>query len=64
MVSPVRISIRRSGYGTNLRLEDGPFAVDQPAGLDAWAAALQRWSEALVMLRAYVDFSVDVRERR
>lgn len=63
VVSTVRISVRRSGYGTNLRLEDGPFAVDQPGGLDAWAKALQRWSEALVMLRAYVDFSVDLRER-
>ena len=63
VVTTVRISIRRSGYGTALSLEDGPFAVDQPDGLDAWATALARWSEALVMLRAYVDFSVDVRER-
>jgi uncharacterized protein YndB with AHSA1/START domain len=64
VITTVRISIRPSGYGTTLRLEDGPFPIDQPDGLDAWAAALSRWSEAMVMLRAYVDFSVDVRERR
>ncbi len=63
VITTVRISIRPSGYGTMLQLEDGPFPVDQPDGLDAWAEALERWSEALVMLRAYLDFSVDVRER-
>lgn len=63
VVTTVRISIRPSGYGSALQLEDGPFDVDEPDGLDAWAAALARWNEALVMLRAYVDFSVDVRER-
>lgn len=64
VTTTVRISIRPSGYGSVLGLEDGPFAIDQPDGLDAWAEALTRWTEAMVMLRAYLDFSVDVRERR
>ncbi len=64
LVTTVRITFSPSGYGTRLRLEDGPFALDQPGGLDAWAEAIQAWSEALVMLRAYIDFSVDVRPKR
>jgi uncharacterized protein YndB with AHSA1/START domain len=64
LVTTVRVSFAPSGYGTRLRLEDGPFALDQPGGLDAWAEAIQTWSEALVMLRANLDFSVDVRPKR
>jgi uncharacterized protein YndB with AHSA1/START domain len=63
VITTVRVSIRPSGYGSALRLEDGPFRVDEPDGLAAWGEAVGRWSEALVMLRAYVDFSVDVRDR-
>ena len=47
-----------------MRLEDGPFELDRPGGIDAWAEAIQTWSEALVMLRAYLDFSVDIRPRQ
>ena len=58
------VTIHRSGYGTRLELEDGPFDLDAPGGLDAWAEALESWSEALVLLRAFIDFSIDARERR
>jgi uncharacterized protein YndB with AHSA1/START domain len=64
LVTTVRVTIGKSGYGTRLRLEDGPFQLDQPGGIDAWAESIQTWSEALVMLRAYLDFSVDVRPRQ
>jgi len=63
LVTTVRVTIGPSGYGTRLRLEDGPFPLDQPGGIDAWAEAIQTWSEALTMLRAYLDFSVDIRPR-
>lgn len=61
LVTRVRVTFAPSGYGTQVRLEDGPFPLDRPGGIDAWADAIQTWSEALVMLRAHVDFSVDVR---
>ncbi len=64
VVTTVRVTFGASGYGTRLRLEDGPFPLDQPSGLDAWTEAIQTWSEALVMLRAYLDFSVDIRPKR
>lgn len=61
LVTTVTLDVRPSGYGTQLDLEDGPFAIDGPEGLDAWAAALEGWGEALAMLRAHLDFSVDLR---
>ena len=63
LVTTVRITMAPAGYGTRLELEDGPFPLDQPGAIDAWAEALQEWSEALTLLRAYLDFSVDVRTR-
>jgi len=57
------IRLEPEGYGTRLGLEDGPYAIDTPAGLEAWAEAIERWTEALAQLRAYVDFSVDLRQR-
>ena len=45
-------------------LRDGPFDVADPRILDAFADACGGWAEALVMLRAHLDFSVDVRDRR
>ena len=61
---PVRIRIAPVGYGSRVSLEDGPFPTASPGGLDAWAAAIGTWAEALTMLRAYLDCSVDVRSRR
>ncbi len=64
LVTTVRVTIDAAGYGTWLALEDGPFAIDQPAGLDAWAASIEGWSGALAMLQAHLDYSVDLRGRR
>lgn len=63
IVTTVRVTFSPSGYGTRLTLEDGPFQLDQEGGLDAWAESIRTWSEAFVMLRAYLDFSVDIRPR-
>jgi uncharacterized protein YndB with AHSA1/START domain len=59
----VRLTIEPVGYGSRVELRDGPFALGQVAGLNAWASALQAWSEALLLLRAHLDFSVDLRRR-
>jgi uncharacterized protein YndB with AHSA1/START domain len=61
LVTSVTVDVRPSGYGTLLDLEDGPFSIDSAEGLDAWAAGLEGWAEALAMLRAHLDFSVDLR---
>ena len=63
LVTTVRVTIEPAGYGTRLKLEDGPFPLDQPGAIDAWAEALQEWSEALTLLRAHLDFSADLRTR-
>ena len=64
LVTTVSVAIRPSGYGSRLELTDGPFPLEEPGGLDAWAEALEGWGEAIAMLRAYLDFSVDIRPRR
>jgi uncharacterized protein YndB with AHSA1/START domain len=63
LVTTVRVTFRAAGYGTLLELEDGPFPIAEPGVLDAWAEGLEGWGEALAMLRAYLDFSVDLRQR-
>ncbi len=61
LVTTVTLDIHPAGYGTRLELQDGPFPIDTPSGLEAWAAGLEGWAEALAMLRAHLDFSVDLR---
>lgn len=63
LVTDVRVAIGPVGYGSRLELTDGPFPLDQPGALDAWARATEHWSVALTMLRAHLDFSVDLRRR-
>jgi uncharacterized protein YndB with AHSA1/START domain len=63
LVTTVRVTIEAAGYGSLLALEDGPFPIDQPGAFDAWARSIEGWSEALAMLRAHLDFSVDLRWR-
>jgi uncharacterized protein YndB with AHSA1/START domain len=63
LVTKVTIAIAPVGYGSRVDLEDGPFPIDAPGGLDAWAEAIAGWSEALAQLRAELDFSVDLRPR-
>lgn len=63
LVTTVTVTISPAGYASRLDLEDGPFPIGTPAGLDAWAAGLEGWGEALMLLRAHLDFSVDLRQR-
>jgi len=63
LITTVRVTIEPAGYGSRLDLADGPFALDQTGAIDAWAGALESWAEALAMLRAHLDFSVDLRPR-
>jgi uncharacterized protein YndB with AHSA1/START domain len=63
LVTAVRVTIEPAGYGTRLELEDGPFPLDVPGVIDAWAEAIEIWSDALAKLRAHLDFSVDLRPR-
>ena len=63
LVTEVHVSIAPAGYGSRLDLVDGPFPLTVPGGIDAWAEAIEGWSEALAMLRAHLDFSVDLRPR-
>lgn len=63
LVTETRITIDPAGYGTRLELQDGPFPLGLPGALDAWANAIETWSDALAKLRAHIDFSVDLRPR-
>lgn len=63
VVTTVTVAVEPFGYGTRLDLEDGPFRLDRPGMVDAWAAALEGWTDALALLRAHLDFSVDLRRR-
>jgi uncharacterized protein YndB with AHSA1/START domain len=63
LVTTFTVSIEPAGYGSRIVLEDGPFPIDQPGGLEAYIEAEGGWHEAMTMLRAFVDFSIDVRDR-
>jgi uncharacterized protein YndB with AHSA1/START domain len=63
LITTVRVLVEPAGYGSRLDLDDGPFPLDRAGVLDAWAEAIEGWSEALALLRAHLDFSVDLRPR-
>lgn len=64
LITTFTVGIEPEGYGTRLSFENGPFRIDEPGVFDAWERAVERWAEALAMLRAYVDFSTDLRLQR
>jgi uncharacterized protein YndB with AHSA1/START domain len=63
-VTTVDIALERAGAGTRLTLTEGPFDLAEPGALDAWAEALEDWTDTLALLRAYADYAVDLRPRR
>ena len=63
MFTTLTVRLEQEGYGTLLHLEDGPFAIDRPDAFEVWVEALEAWVEALAGLRAFLDFSVDLRPR-
>lgn len=60
-VTRVEVRLAAEGYGTRLSLDDGPFDLSIPRVLDAYADASAGWGEALAFLKAFLDFSVDLR---
>ena len=60
-ITTVTVTIERSGTGSLVRLEDGPFDIARPEVLAAFEEALVGWAEVLAFLRAHVDFFVDLR---
>ena len=64
ITTSVRVTIVPVGYGSRIELEDGPFDLEASGGLDAWGEALETWVDALALLRAHLDFSVDLRPGR
>ena len=64
LITTATIAISPQGYGTRLTVRDGPFVLVDSTGIDAWTAAVESWTEAVMLLRAYLDFSVDLRPRR
>jgi len=60
----VSVTLEDAGYGTLLTLTDGPFDLRVPGVLDAYAEACEGWGETLAWLRGWVDFSVELRDRR
>jgi uncharacterized protein YndB with AHSA1/START domain len=63
LVTTLTITLEPEGYGTLLHLENGPFVIDSAAAFEAWEEAIEAWAETLAGLRAYADFSVDIRPR-
>jgi len=64
ITTEVSVSIRATGYGSTVRLDDGPYDVAEEAVLDEYARAIEIWAAALTQLRASVDYSVDLRKER
>ncbi|MGD8486889.1 MAG: SRPBCC domain-containing protein, partial [Chloroflexota bacterium] len=60
----VTVSIRPTGYGSTVTLQDGPYDIGEEASLDEYARAIEIWAAALTQLRASVDYSVDLRKER
>jgi uncharacterized protein YndB with AHSA1/START domain len=60
----VSVTLEDAGYGTLLTLTDGPFDLRVPGVLEAYAEACEGWGETLAWLRGWVDFSVELRDRR
>ncbi len=61
IVTTATLAFAPVGYGCQVELTDGPFPLDEPGGLDALADGLEGWADALAKLRAYLDFSVELR---
>ncbi len=64
VTTEVLVSIRQRGYGSQVTLTDGPYDIGDEAVLDEYARAIEIWAGALAQLRAYVDYSVDLRKDR
>ncbi len=57
----VTVTIRSKGYGSLVKVTDGPYDIGDEAILDEYARAIEVWAVALAQLRATIDYSVDLR---
>jgi uncharacterized protein YndB with AHSA1/START domain len=64
LTTTVDVTITPRGYGSLVRVSDGPFDLAVPGALEAYGECAAGWAEALANLRAVVDFSVDLRRYR
>ena len=64
LVSEVTVTIAARGWGSLVRLTDGPYDTDIPDILDEYARAIAIWASGLAQLRASVDYSIDLRKER
>ena len=60
----VLVAIQPTGYGSTVRISDGPYDIADEATLDEYARAIEIWAGALTQLRASVDYSIDLRKER
>ena len=64
LATEVTIDIRPKGWGSTVRLTDGPYDIEGEDVLDEYARAIEIWAAGLTQLRASVDYSVDLRKER
>ena len=64
VTTEVTVTVRQKGYGSQVVISDGPYDTDDAAVLDEYTRAIEIWAGALAQLRAYVDYSVDLRKKR
>lgn len=64
LTTEVTVTIEPKGWGSVVRLSDGPYDTDVEAVLDEYASALETWASGLAQLRASVDYSIDLRKER
>jgi uncharacterized protein YndB with AHSA1/START domain len=61
LITTITVSISPRGMGSRVAVADGPYDIEIPAALDAWAEAREGWAAGLAQLCAYLDYSVDLR---
>ena len=64
MATEVTVDIRPKGWGSLVRLSDGPYETVDEAKLDEYARAIELWASGLTQLRASVDYSIDLRKEQ
>lgn len=60
-MTTVTVTIDPYGYGSRVTLEDGPYDLTAPGGVEAFGRTAEAWGAALANLRARIDFGADLR---
>lgn len=64
LATEVTVTVAPRGWGSLVRLTDGPYDTDVPEILEEYARAIAIWASGLAQLRASVDYSIDLRRER